>query len=81
MLGGFPPIVVPVRDPSLFLEALERGSKACLLCRYFVAFMFDTTLGVALSIGLHTLLLKAAKAKASSNTFAASIFNCGNYGK
>ena len=43
--------------------------------------MFDTTVGVALTIGFHTLVLRAVKGKASSNIFAAAIFNCGNYGK
>jgi len=51
-----------------------------LQCRYFVAFTFDTTLGVALAIAFHTLALNAAKYNASHSHFAARIAKCGSYG-
>jgi hypothetical protein len=51
-----------------------------LQCRYFVAFTFDTTLGVALAIGFHTLALNAANYNASHSHFAARIAECGSYG-
>ena len=51
------------------------------LCRYFVAFTFDTTLGVALAIGFHTLALNAAKHNAKSSQFAARVAECGSYGE
>lgn len=52
-----------------------------LHCRYLVAFTFDTTLGLALAIGFHTLALNAAKHNAGHSRFAARVAECGSYGE
>lgn len=64
------------------MSILARDSTRQLILkrRYFVAFMLDTSVGVALTIGLHSLVLRAARKRAETNSFAATIFNCGNYG-
>ena len=51
---------------------------------YFVAFTFDTTLGVAIALGLHTAAVKAAKRLVSEeprSPVLISIAECGNYGE
>lgn len=51
-----------------------------LLSRYFVAFTFDTTLGVALAIAFHNLAVRSAKNQADNSYAAACIAECGHYG-
>ncbi len=71
------------------MALMERQSAPCCRnrdtvtthCRYFVAFTFDTTLGVALAIAFHTLALNAAKYNASGSQFAARVAECGSYGE
>jgi len=73
--------------------ASTRGGRETSECAwYFVAFTFDTTLGVALAVAMHRLLVRAAKARlvaaAAADTagavkkrsWAATIAVCGDYG-
>ena len=50
---------------------------------YFVAFTFDTTLGVAIALGLHSAAVTAAKWLSREEPQGSpwiSIAECGNYG-
>ncbi|KAK9805878.1 hypothetical protein WJX73_000180 [Symbiochloris irregularis] len=50
---------------------------------YFVAFTFDTTLGVAIALGLHTAAVRTARhftKKEKPHPVLLSIAECGNYG-
>lgn len=51
---------------------------------YFVAFSFDTTLGVAIALGLHTCAVRSARKMCSReppNAVLLSIAECGHYGE
>jgi len=63
---------------ALVAEAGQRAVSDCAW--YLVAFTFDTTLGLALAIGFHTLALNAAKHNAGHSRFAARVAECGSYG-
>ena len=73
--------------------ASTRGGRETSECAwYFVAFTFDTTLGVALAVAMHRLLVRAAKARLAAaaaadiaravkqRSWAATIAVCGDYG-
>ena len=45
-----------------------------------MAFTFDTSLGVALAIALHSLALRVARKYADAQNIAADIADCGTYG-
>ena len=54
--------------------------------RYFVAFSFDTTLGVSIAIAFHKAAIKWAKQEAArqqpdSNSWQKALAECGSYGK
>lgn len=54
--------------------------------RYFVAFSFDTTLGVSIAIAFHKAAVKWAKQEAArqqpeSITWQKALAECGSYGK
>lgn len=54
--------------------------------RYFVAFSFDTTLGVSIAIAFHKAATKWAKQEAArqqpdSNSWQKALAECGSYGK
>lgn len=69
----------PRQLPTCCSATRTHRSTGC--CRYFVAFSFDTTLGVALAIGLHSLAVKAARQRADRSGFAACVADCGSYGE
>ena len=53
--------------------------------RYFVAYSFDTTLGVAATVGIHTLILRLCSSRAAlfphiENHWCRCIAECGKYG-
>ena len=55
------------------------------MCRYFVAYTFDTTLGVALAIGIHTGAVRIAKYQgeghqANPKNYWKLMAESGNYG-
>ncbi len=53
--------------------------------RYFIAYSFDTTLGVAAAVGIHTLVVRLCSSRASlfahiDNHWCRCIAECGKYG-
>ena len=55
-------------------------------CRYFVAFSFDTTLGVSIAILFHKAAVKWAKQQAThqqldETTWQKALTECGSYGE
>lgn len=55
-------------------------------CRYFVAFSFDTTLGVSIAILFHKAAVQWAKQQAAHQqlddmTWQKAIAECGSYGE
>ena len=81
-------------SPGLIIAvvASTRGGHETSACAwYFVAFTFDTTLGVGLAVLMHKLLVRAARAWLAAATadsvgtlrkrgWAATIASCGDYG-
>ena len=75
------PVGINIAYPNRSLPMLVHVS-----CRYFVAYSFDTTLGVALAIGIHMGAVRVCRrwAVASPNkptTLWKLIADCGNYGE
>ena len=75
-----------IRVPAagIIIAAVVSGRSDHLVSEcawYFVAFLLDTSLGVALAIALHSAAVKVARARAAANSFAAIVADCGNYGK
>ena len=52
-----------------------------MILRYFVAFSFDTTLGVALTLAFHKLALQIAIKRKNDSSLWQRIAGCGDYGK
>ena len=69
---------------NLLLVLNPKSLGFCI--RYFVAFSFDTTLGVSIAIAFHKAAVKWAKQEAArqqpdSITWQKALAECGSYGK
>ncbi|CAL8466790.1 g6326 [Coccomyxa elongata] len=66
--------------------ASENGAIRVSQCAwYFIAYSFDTTLGVAAAVGIHTLVVRLCSSRASlfahiENHWCRCIAECGKYG-
>ena len=66
---------------AIFVAARATVSECAM---YLIAFTFDTMLGVAIALGLHTAAVRAARrwtAQESSSPVLVSIAECGSYGE
>lgn len=65
------------------IASAHASSSASQCSWYFVAFTFDTTLGVAITIGIHKAVLWLARNASSAHPkakFLAALVDCGYYG-
>lgn len=73
---------------GIFIAILASKSGATRVSQcawYFIAYSFDTTLGVAAAIGIHTLVVRLCTTRAElfphiENHWCRCIAECGNYG-
>lgn len=73
----------------VMLQHTFMGFSWCLTMlrasRYFIAYSFDTTLGVAAAVGIHTLVVRLCSSRAAlfpyiENYWCRCIAECGKYG-